>query len=152
MNDIIMIKRAMVSIGIACLVLGGCTEDNLLSDSRTPLPTESITVRLTLGIDDYNTSSEGRTRMEEMPPVLSMSSPDMDVELVATPVVTRATPSPSAVIAEDNAVYSYMGFQFDGTKPDGKLVEKNFLLLLMVPSGQMRWRLSLHRQDKKTWL
>ena len=108
MNDIIMIKRAMVSIGIACLVLGGCTEDSLLSDSRTPLPTESITVRLTLGIDDYNTSSEGRTRMEEMPPVLSMSSPDMDVELVATPVVTRATPSPSAVIAEDNAVYSYI--------------------------------------------
>lgn len=125
----------MVSIGIACLVLGGCTEDSLLSDSRTPLPTESVTVRLTLGIDDYNTSSEGRTRMEEMPPVLSMSSPDMDVELVATPVVTRATPSPSAVIAEDNAVYSYMGFQFDGTKPDGKLVEKKFFT---SPDGSIR--------------
>lgn len=88
--------------------------------------------------------------MEEMPPVLSMSSPDMDVELVATPSVTRATPS--AVITEDNAVYSYMGFQFDGTKPDGKLVEKKFLLLRMVPSGQMRWRSCLHWRGKKTWL
>jgi len=111
---------------IACLALGGCTEDSLLPDSRTPLSAEPVTVRLTLGIDDYNTSSEGRTRVEEMPPVLSMSSPDMDVELVATPVVTRATPSPSAVITEDNAVYSYMGFQFDGTKPEGRLVERKF--------------------------
>lgn len=125
----------MALICIACLALGGCTEDSLLSDSRTPLPTESVTVRLTLGIDDYNTSSEGRTRTEEIPPVLSMSSPDMDVELVATPVVTRATPSPSAVIAEDNAVYSYMGFQFDGTKSDGKLVEKKFFT---SPDGSIR--------------
>lgn len=116
----------MVSMYIACLALGACTEDSLLPGSRTPLPTEPVSVRLALGIDDYNTSSEGRTRMEEMPPVLSMSSSDMDVEIVATPVVTRATPSPSTVIAEDNAVYSYMGFQFDGTKSDGKLVEKIF--------------------------
>ena len=125
----------MALICIACLALGGCTEDSLLSDSRTPLSAESVTVRLTLGIDDYNTSSEGRTRTEEIPPVLSMSSPDMDVELVATPAVTRATPSPSAIIAEDNAVYSYMGFQFDGTKSDGKLVEKKFFT---SPDGSIR--------------
>lgn len=87
--------------------------------------------------------------MEEMPPVLSMSSPDMDVELVATPSVTRATPS--AVITEDNAVYSYMGFQFDGTKPDGKLVEKKFFTspdgsirtdeveIMPTPAGQKTW-------------
>lgn len=125
----------MVSMYIACLALGGCTEDSLLPGSRTPLPTEPVPVRLTLGIDDYNTSSEGRTRMEEMPPVLSMSSSDMDVEIVATPVVTRATPSPSTVIAEDNAVYSYMGFQFNGTKPDGKLIEKKFFT---SPDGAIR--------------
>lgn len=116
----------MVSACIACLALGGCTEDSLLPDSRTPLSTEPVTVKLTLGIDDYNTLSGGSTRMEKMPPVLSMSSPDMDVELVATPAVTRATPSPAGVITEDNAVYSYMGFQFDGTKSDGTLVEKKF--------------------------
>lgn len=121
-----MIKKTIVSICIACLALGGCTEDNLLSDPRTPLSTEPVTVRLTLGIDDYNTSSDGKTRTEEMPPVLSMSSPDMDVELVATPAATRAASSPAAAITEDNAVYSYMGFQFDGTKADGKLVEKKF--------------------------
>lgn len=116
----------MVSACIACLVLGGCTEDSLLPDSRAPLSTEPVTVKLTLGIDDYNTLSGGSTRTEKMPPVLSMSSPDMDVELVATPAVTRATPSPAGVITEDNAVYSYMGFQFNGTKSDGTLVEKKF--------------------------
>lgn len=126
MNDIIMIRKTMVSACIACLVLGGCTEDSLLPDSRAPLSTEPVTVKLTLGIDDYNTLSGGSTRTEKMPPVLSMSSPDMDVELVATPAVTRATPSPAGVITEDNAVYSYMGFQFNGTKSDGTLVEKIF--------------------------
>ncbi|MBW9277171.1 DUF1566 domain-containing protein [Bacteroides fragilis] len=135
MNDIIMIRKTMVSACIACLVLGGCTEDNLSPDSRTPLPTEPVTVGLTLGIDDYNTSSAGSTRSEEMPPVLSMSSPDMDVELVATPAVTRASSSPAGVITEDNAVYSYMGFQFDGTKPDGRLVEKKFFT---SPDGSIR--------------
>lgn len=118
-----MTKKIIASICIACLALGGCTEDNLLSDLRTPLSTEPVTVRLTLGIDDYNTSSDGKTRAVEMPPVLSMSSPDMDVELVATPAATR---SALVGVTEDNAVYSYMGFQFEGTKPDGKLVEKKF--------------------------
>lgn len=125
----------MVSICVACLVLGGCTEDNLLSDSRMPLSTEPVTVRLTLGIDDYNTSSDGKTRMEEIPHVLSMSSPDMDVELVATPAATRVASSPTAAITEDNAVYSYMGFQFDGTKSDGKLVEKKFFT---SPDGSIK--------------
>ncbi|MEB3374128.1 hypothetical protein SFC43_15485 [Bacteroides sp. CR5/BHMF/2] len=55
---------------------------------------EPVTVKLTLGIDGYNTSSDRKTRAEEMPPVLRMSSPDMDVELVATPAVTRAASSP----------------------------------------------------------
>lgn len=121
-----MTKMTIVSICIACLTLGGCTEDNLLSDPRTSLSTEPVTVKLTLGIDDYNISSDGKTRMEEMPPVLSMSSPDMDIELVATPAATRTASSPTAAITEDNAVYSYMGFQFEGIKPDGKLVEKKF--------------------------
>lgn len=116
----------MASICIACLVLGGCTEDTLLSDSQAPQSTETVTVKLSLGIDDYNSLSEGETRMQAMPPVLSMSSPEMDVELVATPAVTRAASSPSAAITEDNAVYSYMGFQFDGTTPDGILLEKKF--------------------------
>lgn len=121
-----MTKMTIVSICIACLTLGGCTEDNLLSDPRTPLSTEPVTVKLTLGIDDYNISSDGKTRMEEMPPVLSMSSPDMDIELVATPAATRVASFPTAAITEDNAVYSYMGFQFEGIKPEGKLVEKKF--------------------------
>lgn len=79
----------MASICIVCLGLGGCTEDRLLPDSGTSSTVEPVAVKLTLGIDDYNTSSDAETRAEEMPPVLRMSSPDMDVELVATPVATK---------------------------------------------------------------
>lgn len=116
----------MASICIACLALGGCTEDRLLPDSETSSAMEPVTVKLTLDISDYNTSSGAETRAEGTPPVLRMSSSDMDVEVVATPVVTRAASSPAGVITEDNAVYSYMGFQFKGTQPDGKLVKKIF--------------------------
>ena len=125
MNDIIMIKK-IIPVCIACLALGGCTDDSLLPGSGTASSPEPVTVKLTLGIDGYNTSSDGKTRAEEMPPVLRMSSPDMDVELVATPAVTRAASSPAVSIPEDYAVYSYMGFQFEGTKPEGTLVEKKY--------------------------
>lgn len=130
-----MIKKTIVSIYIACLALGGCTEDNLLSDSRMPLSTQPVTVKLTLGIDDYNSSSDGKTRAEEIPPALRMSSPNMDVELVATPALTRAASAPAGVITEDNAIYSYMGFQFDGTKSNGKLLEKKFFT---SPDGSIK--------------
>lgn len=113
--------------------MGGCTEDNLLSDSRTPLSTQPVTVKLTLGIDDYNSSSDGKTRAEEMPPALRMSSPNMDVELVATPAVTRV--ATARVVTEDNAIYSYMGFQFDGTKSNGILQEKKFFT---SPDGSIK--------------
>lgn len=120
-----------------------------MPDPGTSSSPDPVTVKLTLGIDGYNTSSDGKTRAEEMPPVLRMSSPDMDVELVATPAVTRAASSPAVSIPEDYAVYSYMGFQFDGTLPDGKLVERNILLLRTAPSRQMRWRLNL-QEGRKT--
>lgn len=136
MNDMMMVKKIIVPICIACLALGGCTENSLLPDSGTPSFTEPVTVKLTLGIDDYNTSSDAETRTEEMPPVLRMSSPEMDVEVVATPAATRAGgASPTMDITEDNAVYSYMGFQFTGTKPEGKLVEKKYFA---SPSGSIR--------------
>lgn len=130
-----MTKIIIVLICIACLTLGGCTEDNLLSDSRTPLSTQPVTVKLTLGIDDYNSSSDGKTRAEEMPPALRMSSPNMDVELVATPALTGAASTPAGVITEDNAIYSYMGFQFDGIKSNGKLLEKKFFT---SPDGSIK--------------
>lgn len=135
MNDISRIKKITASICIACLALGGCTEDNLLPGSGTSSTIEPVTVKLAFGIDDYNTSSDAETRAEEMPPVLRMSSPDMDVEVVATPAATRMSPSPAASITEDNAIYSYMGFQFDGTKPEGKLVEKKFFA---SPDGSIK--------------
>lgn len=135
MNDISRIKKITASICIACLALGGCTEDSLLPDSGTSSTIEPVTVKLAFGIDDYNTSSDAETRAEEMPPVHRMSSPDMDVEVVATPATTRTALSPAKFITEDNAVYSYMGFQFDGTKPDGQLVEKKFFI---SPDGSIK--------------
>lgn len=135
MNDISRIKKITASICIACLALGGCTEDNLLPGSGTSSTIDPVTVKLAFGIDDYNTSSDAETRAEEMPPVLRMSSPEMDVEVVATPVATRMSPSPAASITEDNAIYSYMGFQFDGTKPEGKLIEKKFFT---SPDGSIK--------------
>lgn len=134
MNDIIMIKK-IIPVCIACLALGGCTDDSLLPGPGTASSPEPVTVKLTLGIDGYNTSSDGKTRAEEMPPVLRMSSPDMDVELVATPAVTRAASSPAVSIPEDYAVYSYMGFQFEGTKPEGTLVEKKYFT---SPDGSIK--------------
>ena len=134
MNDIIMIKK-IIPVCIACLALGGCTEDSLLPGPGTSSSPDPVTVKLTLGIDGYNTSSDGKTRAEEMPPVLRMSSPDMDVELVATPAVTRAASSPAGNIPEDYAVYSYMGFQFSGTQPDGTLVEKKYFA---SPDGSIK--------------
>ncbi|WMI96513.1 DUF4906 domain-containing protein [Bacteroides fragilis] len=125
----------MVSLCIVCLALGGCTEDSLLPESRTSSTLEPVTAKLTLDIDDYNTSSDAETRAEEMSPVLRMSSPEMDVEVMATPAATRTALSPAAFITEDNAVYSYMGFQFDGTQPDGVLVEKKFFT---SPDGSIR--------------
>lgn len=135
MNDISRIKKITASVCIACLALVGCTEDRLLPDSGTSSTMEPVTVKLTLGIDDYNTSSEAGTRAEEMPPVLRMSSPEMDVEVVATPAATRTVAAPVVSVTEDNAVYSYMGFQFDGTKPEGKLVEKKFFT---SPDGSIK--------------
>ncbi|WP_308919128.1 DUF4906 domain-containing protein [Bacteroides fragilis] len=135
MNDISRIKKTMVSLCIVCLALGGCTEDSLLPESRTSSTLEPVTAKLTLDIDDYNTSSDAETRAEEMSPVLRMSSPEMDVEVMATPAATRTALSPAAFITEDNAVYSYMGFQFDGTQPDGVLVEKKFFT---SPDGSIR--------------
>lgn len=135
MKDMMMLKKTIVPLCIACLSLGGCTEDSLLPDSRSPLSAEPVTVKLTLGIDGYNTSPDCKTRMEEVPPILSMSSPDMDVELVATPVVTRAASTPAVDIPEDNAVYSYMIFQFDGTQPSGTLVAK---LFFTSPDGSLQ--------------
>ncbi|MEB3374127.1 hypothetical protein SFC43_15480 [Bacteroides sp. CR5/BHMF/2] len=38
-------------------------------------------------------------------------------------------------IAEDYAVYSYMGFQFDGTLPGGTLVEKKYFT---SPDGSIK--------------
>ena len=103
MNDIIMIKKIMASICIVCLALGGCTEDRLLPDSGTSSTVEPVAVKLTLGIDDYNTSSDAETRAEEMPPVLRMYSPHMEVKLLTTPYTTTHRDTTTKHITKTNA-------------------------------------------------
>lgn len=119
MNDIPMIKKIIYPICIVCLVSGGCTDENILPASQPSLSTKTVSVELALGIEDYNTSPSGETRAEESSPVFLVSYPDMDIELVKTPV-TRV--SPAAVINEENAVYNYTIFQFSGTTSDAVLV------------------------------
>ena len=129
MNDIPMIKKIIYPICIACLVLGGCTDDNMLPVSQPSLSTKTVPVELSLGIEDYNTSPSGETRAEAGNPVLSVSRPDMDIELVKTPL-TRVV---SAVgIDKENAVYSYFILQFAGTGADAQLLD---MKLYFSPDG-----------------
>lgn len=122
MNNYFNIKKLIYLICITCLVSWGCTDDNVLPASQTTLSTKTVPVKLNLGIENYNTSPTAETRSGESTPVLSTSYPDMDVELVKTPV-TRATPA--AVINEENAVYSYIILQFNGTGKNATLKDKN---------------------------
>ncbi len=121
MNNILNIRKLVFSICITCLLLGGCTDDNVLPASQIPLSEKTVTVKLNLGIEDYNTSPVGETRSAGDSPVLSASYPDMDIELVKTPV-TRA--APVAGITEENAVYKYIILQFNGTGEGATLVKK----------------------------
>lgn len=122
MNNILNIRKLVFSICIICLLSGGCTDDSLLPVSQTPLSGETVSVKLSIGIDDYNAPVAGETRSGGDNPALSASYPGMDIELVKTPV-TRATPV--TAITEENAIYKYIILQFNGTKEDATLIKKS---------------------------
>ena len=121
MNNIFNIRKQVFSICIICLVSGGCTDDNVLPISQTPLAGKIVPVKLSLGIDDYNTLPVGETRSGGDSPVLSSSYPGMDIELVKMPV-TRATPVTD--INKENAIYKYIILQFNGTGENAVLIHK----------------------------
>lgn len=113
-----MIRVLIFSICIICLPLGGCTDDNLMSSPSTPFPSKTVPVELTLNTMAYNTSLSGETRAGGGSFVLSVSNPDMDIELVGTPVTRAAT-----AIDKENAIYNYTLLQFAGTTADATLYD-----------------------------
>lgn len=116
-----MIRILIFSICILCLVPVGCTDDNLISSSSTPIPTKTVPVQLTLSTEAYNTPLAEETRTGGGKFIMSVSNPEMDIELVGTPV-TRTTEVAS--INEENAIYNYTLLQFAGTTPDAVLYGK----------------------------
>lgn len=122
-----MIRILLISTSILCLALGGCTDDNVLPASSTPFPTETVPVELTLTTDAYNPLPLGETRAGEGNLAMSASYPDMDIELVGTPV-TRAAGN----IDKENAIYNFTILQFAGTTEGAKLFYKQ---TFPCPSG-----------------
>ena len=115
-----MIRILLISTCILCLALGGCTDDNVIPASPIPFPSETVPVELTLTTEAYNALPMGETRAGEGNFAMSASYPDMDIELVGTPV-TRA----AATIDKENAIYNFTILQFAGTTADAKLFYKN---------------------------
>ena len=115
-----MIRKLIFSICMMCLVLAGCTDDNLMPSPPTPLPAKTVPVRLNLSTEAYNTPPQGETRAERRNTVLSVSNKDMDIELVETPVTRGA----AATVDKENAIYNYAVLQFKGTTENAALYGK----------------------------
>lgn len=64
-----MIRKLIFSICMMCLVLVGCTDDNLMPSPQTPLPAKTVPVRLNLSTETYNTPPHRvkPVREEEIP-------------------------------------------------------------------------------------
>lgn len=114
-----MIRILISLICMLCLIFGGCTDDNMMSSSPTLLPEKTVPVKLSLSTEAYNTPFTGETRAGGGNSVLSVSTPDMNIELVETPV-TRA----GRAIDEENAIYNYTILQFAGTTATSTLYGK----------------------------
>lgn len=115
-----MIRKLIFSICMMCLVLAGCTDDNLMPSPQTPLPAKTVPVRLNLSTEAYNTPPQGETRAGRRNTVLSVSNKDMDIELVKTPVTRDA----AATIDKENAIYNYAVLQFKGMTESALLYGK----------------------------
>ncbi|EXY16976.1 DUF4906 domain-containing protein [Bacteroides fragilis] len=115
-----MIRKLIFSICMMCLVLVGCTDDNLMPSPQTPLPAKTVPVRLNLSTETYNTPPQGETRAGRRNTVWSVSNKDMDIELLETPVTRGA----AAAVDKENAIYNYAVLQFKGTTENALLYGK----------------------------
>ena len=97
-----MIRKLIFSICMICPLLAGCTDDDMMPSSQTPVSSETVPVRLNFSTEAFNTPFQGDTRSGEESTVLSVSNQDMNIELVKTPVTRDAV----AAIDKENAVFS----------------------------------------------
>lgn len=103
-----------------CPLLAGCTDDDMMPSSQTPVSSETVPVRLNFSTEAFNTPFQGDTRSGEESTVLSVSNQDMNIELVKTPVTRDAV----AAIDKENAVYNYTVLQFAGITETATLLGK----------------------------
>lgn len=115
-----MIRKLIFSICMICAVLSGCTDDDMMPSSQTPLSSETVPVRLNFSTETFNTPLQGDTRAGSETTFLSVSNQDMDIELVKTPVTRGAV----AAIDKETAVYNYTVLQFKGTTETSTLYGK----------------------------
>ena len=81
-----MIRKLIFSICMICPLLAGCTDDDMMPSSQTPVSSETVPVRLNFSTEAFNTPFQGDTRSGEESTVLSVSNQDMNIELVKTPL------------------------------------------------------------------
>lgn len=115
-----MIRKIIFSICMICLLLAGCTDDDMMPSSQTSLSSETVPVRLNFSTEAFNTPLQGDTRAGGESSVLSVSNQDMDIELVKTPVTRGA----AVAIDKETAVYNYTVLQFAGTTETSLLFGK----------------------------
>lgn len=115
-----MIRKIIFSICMICLLLAGCTDDDMMPSSQISLSSKTVPVRLNFSTEAFNTPLQGDTRAEGESFVLSVSNQDMDIELVKTPVTRGA----AAAIDKETAVYNYTVLQFAGTTETSLLFGK----------------------------
>jgi len=57
-----MIRKLIFSICMICPLLAGCTDDDMMPSSQTPVSSETVPVRLNFSTEAFNTPFQGDTR------------------------------------------------------------------------------------------
>lgn len=118
----LMTRKLIYLLCLLCPALSGCMDEGVLPGTVAALPGEEVSVKLVVSTDPYNAPSSGETRAEEECVISTVSTPDMDIELVKTPV-TRAAGAIGTNV--ENAVYTFTLLQFDGTTRNAVLRHKD---------------------------
>lgn len=54
-----MIRKLIFSICMICPLLAGCTDDDMMPSSQTPVSSETVPVRLNFSTEAFNTPFQG---------------------------------------------------------------------------------------------
>lgn len=117
----LMTRKLIYLLYLLCPVLSGCIDESVFPGTVAALPGEEVSVNLVVSTDPYNAPSLGETRVPEETILSTVSTPDMDIELVKTPV-TRAGGTGGPDVEYD--VHTFTLLQFDGTTKNAVLRHK----------------------------